>query len=103
MIGNSYAVYITGHVFVNETIQGPMSAHNPYNEVSIPIPIERIVNSAPQIDRLPYKLIVPAGVTLTYSLGTPFDLQLDKFYVDKWGLTDTPVKDWIEFNNKTST
>ena len=73
MIGKSYAVYITGHVFLNETIQGPMTAHNPYGEVSVPIPFDQLVNSAPKLEYKPYKLIIPAGVTETYRVGIPFD------------------------------
>ena len=36
LLGKSYAVYIRGHLHVNETIQEPMSTLSDYFDISVP-------------------------------------------------------------------
>ena len=45
------------------------------------------------------------GVTKIYSLGNPFDMQLDNFVVHEWGyndnLSEEEIPNWIQFKNET--
>ena len=35
------------------------------------------------------------------SVGLPFDMQLDDFWVSEWGVKDGDIPPWVQFVNKT--
>ena len=72
--GRTFAVYITGHVNVNDTIQGSVYAHNEYVEVTILKEVEGLENSAPYVQNPVKKLEVYSGDKKVYSVGSPIDM-----------------------------
>lgn len=52
-----------------------------------------------------YELQVFANYSRNYTVGVPYDMQLDKFYVLEWGFkglkSDESPPEWISFDNST--
>ena len=94
--GKSYAVYVSGLVHVNSTIQEPVWAHSDHFSVKI-LDEDNKWNTAPDLmDAQETILVYPIGslreqdsgeqIDDIYTVGMPIDRQLDHFYVSKWGI-----------------
>ena len=68
IFGKSYAIYVNGNVNVNRTIQGPISAHNKYFDITIPFFEFKFENEAPQISQFKDTIEI-------YPLGTNPELE----------------------------
>ena len=109
LAGKSFAVYINGNVNVNNTINtSPVSQHNEYFDISIDM--LELENTAPNIQGFVEELNLIGGESQAeddiYNVGTPYDMQLDEFYVSEWGIDSdlpTDVPNWINFLNATIT
>ena len=60
-------------------------------------------NSAPQVDDFLDQVTLEAGSgAVTVSVGKPYDVQGDAFFVKSWELKDGANFAWVRFNNATA-
>ena len=98
----SYAVFISGHVSVNSTVQEPVWSVTDQFYVHVPSAFSLLPNKAPMVSGFIEEVSVMAGETSLISVGSPYDMQLDNFWVSKWGIIGTSdVPSWIQFQNTT--
>jgi len=69
--------------------------------VQVPTDFSKLPNSAPQVSNKVIHLSTVADETHTYTVGIPYDMQLDSYYVSEWGCSDGPVPEWLQFMNET--
>ena len=94
----SYAVFISGHVSVNSTVQEPVWSVTDQFYVHVPSAFSLLPNKAPMVSGFIEEVSVMAGETSLISVGSPYDMQLDNFWVSKWGIIGTSdVPSWIQF------
>ena len=83
--GRAWSVYITGNVRVNDTIQGPLyKSSDPFSLKVLPALIY-FENTAPMMANFQSEFQVFANYSRSYTVGVPYDMQLDKFYMQEWG------------------
>lgn len=106
LVGRSFAVFINGYVNVNQTINFESFSALQDEQFTVSVVAQDIDlrNTAPQIDALLTNIDINLeknSEEQVYSIGRPYDLQLDKFYVSEWGLVDGETPTWITFLNGT--
>ena len=90
--GRSFAVYINGNVAVNKTVNvHPVSAYNTrFFDVSVSAQSVDLGNTAPKISAFQYNINLSLDQEeKEVVIGTPYDMQLDDFYVAEWGIQDS--------------
>ena len=86
---------------VNDTIQGPLyKSSDPFSLKVLPALIY-FENTAPMMANFQSEFQVFANYSRSYIVGVPYDMQLDKFYMQEWGFkglkSDESPPDWISF------
>ena len=59
-------------------------------------------NNAPGLDEFVEEITLQPGKKETFTVGIPYDIEGDGFYVQGWEITEGIVIPWIKFNNETS-
>jgi len=70
--------------------------------VSVPPPNVVLPNTAPLVQNAINDLFVFAEVNQEYTVGTPYDMQMDSFVLAEWGVRGEAVPSWISFKNETT-
>ena len=58
-------------------------------------------NTPPRVSGRGFSYILIAGETRVVKQGTPFDMQLDEFWMEEWGVTSGDIPVWAVFVNET--
>ena len=94
--GRSFAVYINGNVAVNKTVNTqPVSAHNTrFFDISVTAQAVDLGNTAPKISAFQnnIELTLDQGEQEVV-IGTPYDMQLNDFYVAEWGVKGSSIEE----------
>ena len=83
--GSTYAVFITGQVNVNTTINTePVRNTNEAFDVTVDFEVT-FANTAPKVAGLARVMEIFPDLSKVYVVGSPYDMQLDTFYLEEWG------------------
>ena len=75
----------------------------PFDVTVIPDPTDwPIPNNAPFLDEFVEEIILYPGKEKTVTVGLPYDIEDDDFYVQGWEIKEGIVIPWIKFINETS-
>ena len=72
-----------------------MSSHNEQFDIQVPGQVIILDNTAPQLSNKMSKVFVHADQEKIISVGTPFDMQLDDFWMEEWGVESGEIPSWI--------
>ena len=75
----------------------------PFDVTVLPDPTDwPIPNYAPFVDELVEEITLYPGKEKTVTVGLPYDIEDDDFYVQGWEIKEGIVIPWIKLNNETS-